>query len=67
MSFNLSYTDDAIDGTSGNRNRKAGTATRQSRWQWSRRITDKHRLVYEIHKDKIDVLIVNAYGHYNDK
>ena len=26
--------------------------------KWSRRITDKHRLVYEIHKDKIDVLIV---------
>lgn len=29
---------------------------------WSRRITDKHRLVYEIHKDKIDILIVNAHG-----
>lgn len=35
--------------------------------KWSRRITDKHRLVYEIQKDQINVLVVNAYGHYNDK
>lgn len=35
--------------------------------KWSRRITDKHRLVYEIRKDKVDILVVNAYGHYNDK
>ena len=34
---------------------------------WSRRITDKHRLVYEIREDRIDVLVVIAYGHYNDK
>ena len=34
---------------------------------WSRRITDKHRLVYEIREDRIDVLVVNGYGHYNDK
>ena len=34
---------------------------------WSRRITDKHRLVYRIHEDKIIVLVLSAYGHYNDK
>jgi len=31
---------------------------------WSRRITQEHRLVYEIHEDKILVLVISAYGHY---
>lgn len=31
---------------------------------WSRRITQRHRLVYEIHADKILVLVLSAYGHY---
>lgn len=35
--------------------------------QWSRRITKKHRLVYEIHDTEIVVLILTAYGHYDDK
>ena len=35
--------------------------------QWSRRITKKHRLVYEIHDMEVIVLILTAYGHYNDK
>lgn len=35
--------------------------------QWSRRITDKHRLVYEIHEHEVVVLILTAYGHYEDK
>ena len=35
--------------------------------KWSRRITDKHRLIYEIRNDHIDVLVINTYGHYNDK
>ncbi|TWV15474.1 Txe/YoeB family addiction module toxin [Bacteroidaceae bacterium HV4-6-C5C] len=35
--------------------------------QWSRRITDKHRLVYEINKDTITVLVLSTYGHYDDK
>ena len=35
--------------------------------QWSRRITKKHRLVYEIHDDKVIVLVLSAYGHYDDK
>ena len=35
--------------------------------QWSRRITKKHRLVYEIHDTEVVVLILTAYGHYDDK
>jgi toxin YoeB len=35
--------------------------------QWSRRITDKHRLVYEIEEERITVLVLSAYGHYGDK
>jgi len=32
--------------------------------QWSRRITKRHRLVYEINGDKIYVYVLSAYGHY---
>ena len=35
--------------------------------QWSRRITKKHRLVYEIHDTEVIVLVLTAYGHYDDK
>lgn len=35
--------------------------------KWSRRITKKHRLVYEIHDTEVIVLVLSAYGHYNDK
>ena len=35
--------------------------------QWSRRITKKHRLIYEIHETEIVVLILSSYGHYTDK
>ena len=35
--------------------------------QWSRRITKKHRLVYEIHDTEVVVLVLTAYGHYEDK
>jgi len=34
--------------------------------QWSRRITQKHRLIYMIEETKITVLVLSAYGHYND-
>lgn len=34
---------------------------------WSRKITDKHRLIYEIYKEKIKVTVLSTYGHYNDK
>ena len=35
--------------------------------QWSRRITKKHRLVYEIYEKQVVVLVLTASGHYNDK
>lgn len=35
--------------------------------EWSGRITRKHRLVYEIHDTEIVVLVLTAYGHYDDK
>lgn len=35
--------------------------------QWSRRITKKHRLVYEIRDTEVIVLVLTAYGHYDDK
>lgn len=34
---------------------------------FSRRITQKHRLVYSINNEKFTVLVVAASGHYNDK
>lgn len=35
--------------------------------RWSSRITKKHRLVYEIHDQQVLVLVLTAYGHYEDK
>ena len=35
--------------------------------QWSRRITQKHRLVYEIFDTEVHVDVISAYGHYEDK
>ena len=32
---------------------------------WSRRISQKHRLVYEVHEEKIKVLVLSSYGHYD--
>jgi len=34
--------------------------------QWSRRINRKHRLVYEIHDAEIIVIVISAYGHYDE-
>jgi toxin YoeB len=34
---------------------------------WSRRITPKHRLVYQIKDSEILVLVLAAKGHYGDK
>jgi toxin YoeB len=34
---------------------------------WSRRITDKHRLVYKIDKEELVVTVHSTYGHYGDK
>jgi toxin YoeB len=34
---------------------------------WSRRIDDKHRIVYSIHEDVVTVKVISALGHYGDK
>lgn len=31
---------------------------------WSRRITQEHRLVYEIYDDRVLVIVVSSFGHY---
>jgi toxin YoeB len=35
--------------------------------RWSRRITTKHRLIYEIREELVSVEVIQAYGHYTDK
>ncbi len=35
--------------------------------QWSRTITKKHRLIYEIFETEVYVDVLSAYGHYDDK
>jgi len=35
--------------------------------KWSRRIDQKHRLVYEVFEDEIFVEVISALGHYGDK
>lgn len=35
--------------------------------QWSRRITEKHRLVYLIDETRMIVTIISASSHYGDK
>lgn len=34
---------------------------------WSRRITKKHRLVYDILETVVQVDVLSSYGHYDDK
>lgn len=33
---------------------------------WSRRITDKHRMIYRIRHKKVVVLVLSVWGHYGD-
>ena len=35
--------------------------------QWSRTITKKHRLIYEIFEKEVRVDVLSSYGHYEDK
>lgn len=35
--------------------------------RWSRELTKKHRLVYRIYETEVVVLVVSAYGHYDEK
>ena len=39
----------------------------QPEGRWSRRLSKKHRLVYRIFDDAVLVLVLRAYGHYEDK
>ncbi len=34
---------------------------------WSRRIDDKHRLVYRIFESGLITVVISAYGHYGDR
>lgn len=34
---------------------------------WSRRITDTHRLVYRIEDEKVVIIVLAFWGHYDDK
>ncbi|MDR1981394.1 MAG: Txe/YoeB family addiction module toxin [Tannerellaceae bacterium] len=34
---------------------------------WSRRIDDKHRLIYTIENEAVTVYIIALWGHYGDK
>ncbi|MBR5729100.1 MAG: type II toxin-antitoxin system YoeB family toxin [Prevotella sp.] len=34
---------------------------------WNRRISQKHRLIYDIFEDVVQVIVLSAYGHYGDK
>lgn len=35
--------------------------------RWSRELTKKHRLVYQIFEREVLVLVLSSYGHYGDK
>jgi toxin YoeB len=35
--------------------------------KWSREITKKHRLIYEVHEETITVVVIQTFGHYLDK
>ena len=35
--------------------------------QWARSISKKHRLVYQVEDMQVLVLLLSAYGHYDDK
>ncbi|MDR3140617.1 MAG: Txe/YoeB family addiction module toxin [Tannerellaceae bacterium] len=34
---------------------------------WSREISEKHRIVYIIEEETMRVVVLKAYGHYDDK
>ena len=34
---------------------------------WSRRINDKHRMVYEIEDNIVTIDVLSLWGHYGDK
>ncbi len=34
---------------------------------WSRRIDDRHRMIYAVHDDVVTVFVISLWGHYDDK
>lgn len=34
---------------------------------WSRRINQKHRMIYEVEDKIVTVFVISAFGHYGDK
>ena len=34
---------------------------------WSRRLDRRHRIVYQIKEDEVLIIVISAYGHYDDK
>lgn len=34
---------------------------------WSRRIDDRHRMLYTVHDDIVTVFVISLWGHYGDK
>ena len=34
---------------------------------WSRRIDDRHRMLYTIVSNKVTVIVISLWGHYGDK
>lgn len=38
----------------------------QPEGRWSRELSKKHRLVYRIYDTEVVVLVLSAYGHYDD-
>ena len=34
---------------------------------WSRRISNRHRIIYRIEEEVIVVLVISFWGHYSDK
>ena len=33
---------------------------------WSRRISKEHRMIYKVNDEKLEVVIISLYGHYDN-
>jgi toxin YoeB len=34
---------------------------------WSRRIDDRHRMLYTVHENIVTIFVISLWGHYGDK
>ena len=41
--------------------------TADKKGQWSRRISQKHRLIYQVNDTIVTVHVLSAFGHYEEK